>query len=561
MELSSVSLETSGLLRFTIEKTLSYFGKDDDTRKTNDWLRQHIEVGLVRASNVQGIGMTQPIPIDDIYQKTRLYHPKPEKRKKVKSIIDLVKVEDGAVIVAGPGAGKSTLMHWAYLKFLRCENVVPLLFILRLKHGVDDLSRFINELRNTKVTSIKEAKIILLVDGYDEIPIEERKRVSELLVKFLGMQRGVFVLTCRKHYSIIDLQAPHYHIDRFSNRDAKKFARAFFKAHSSENDAGDLISELTEKGFGDFIGSPLMLTLACVLKTGPLPELPKRSIGLLRRALDTLTFRWDEGKGVSRDGKIPLDGDERIRCLMKIAYSFKKPVGREEDALHIIDEHLQQLQRTEISTIQLLEELAQWYGLLVPTSDGEWEFVHRTLHDYLAARYWVESGEFWAHGLIEWDTRAAYAACLVPDATEYLKRALIESPDDIVFAECLANGAAFDSLKVAQSMIERVHNKKTRRCMSYDKSNKHIIVSYKEDIWSNMSTQFLDALIQVASNGANKSHNAILALSLAESLGREIRYKSIDRKDLRGYLFTVSIGDRETVDFRFNDVIEDKKST
>jgi hypothetical protein len=56
-------------------------------------------------------------------------------------------------------------------------------------------------------------------------------------------------------------------------------------------------------------------------------------------------------------------------------------------------------------------------GVLVPAEYQRWQFVHRTIHDYLAARYWVESGEFSISPVRDWNTRASYAACLLPDAS------------------------------------------------------------------------------------------------------------------------------------------------
>jgi hypothetical protein len=41
---------------------------------------------------------------------------------------------------------------------------------------------------------------------------------------------------------------------------------------------------------------------------------------------------------------------------------------------------------------QVLMETARFW-ILVPCEEG-YEFVHRTLHDFLAAQFWVETGEF-----------------------------------------------------------------------------------------------------------------------------------------------------------------------
>ena len=68
-------------------------------------------------------------------------------------------------------------------------------------------------------------------------------------------------------------------------------------------------------------------------------------------------------------------------------------------------------------------ETARFYGILVPC-EGGWEFVHRTLHDFLAAQYWVETGEFARVTSYEWNARTAYAACRMHDSTRILEAAL-----------------------------------------------------------------------------------------------------------------------------------------
>jgi hypothetical protein len=85
----------------------------------------------------------------------------------------------------------------------------------------------------------------------------------------------------------------------------------------------------------------------------------------------------------------------------------------------------------------LLEEMARFYGLLVPVGEDQWQFTHRIIHDYLSARYWVESGKFNPPSVVEWDIHAAYAACLTADATETMILMLKTDRDIPAFVECL----------------------------------------------------------------------------------------------------------------------------
>jgi hypothetical protein len=59
------------------------------------------------------------------------------------------------------------------------------------------------------------------------------------------------------------------------------------------------------------------------------------------------------------------------------------PEGR---ALTIAKEQLDLLQFDKVDPRQVLMETAQFFGVFVPSEEG-WEFVHRTLHDFLAAQF------------------------------------------------------------------------------------------------------------------------------------------------------------------------------
>ena len=62
--------------------------------------------------------------------------------------------------------------------------------------------------------------------------------------------------------------------------------------------------------------------------------------------------------------------------------------------------------------------------VLVPTDGVAWTFVHRTIHEYLAARMMVESGNFTPYEARRNWRRAQYAACFMPDASNFICQAL-----------------------------------------------------------------------------------------------------------------------------------------
>src|SRR4029077_7801435 len=109
-------------------------------------------------------------------------------------------------------------------------------------------------------------------------------------------------------------------------------------------------------------------------------------------------------KGVDRPLKTALDGRDRIQILKLIAYKSKSRHVPERRALTVAREQLDLLQFSKVDPRQVLMETAQFFGIFVHSEEG-WEFVHRTLHDFLAAQYWVETGSFANSTANEWDAR------------------------------------------------------------------------------------------------------------------------------------------------------------
>ena len=355
-----------------------------------------------------------------------------------------------------PGAGKTVLLHYIFGQLTQTKGRVPALFTLRRSGVTDELLKFVEYVVKRKLTVRSGAAFVLLVDGYDEVTATERRAVSEALREYQSLQLGPFFMTCRSYYPIDDPGADYFEIAPFTPQDAREFLVAFAKAYGASVDAEQLLSELSDRGFEDFAAHPLMLALICILRAGPLRALPRTSIGLLRRAVDTLTFRWDESKGIARDSKIPLDGDDRVRCMMSVAFVMKRYFESDIIVQRVTADYLRLQQRNDIPSERLLDEIAQWYGMLIPVADEQWTFAHRTIHDYLAARHWVESGTFASSRVTTWNARAAYAACLLPDATGSIVRALAASADIAAFVECLYNNARFNVEDVSAAILDHL---------------------------------------------------------------------------------------------------------
>jgi hypothetical protein len=486
-----ISIDLGSALSYLEQRILGLFGKDAAGLDWQNRLKDMIRLSAEQARQVQCVGMHTPIPIERIYQPTRLKRSdRPDHEVDAGTLATIGK---DSLIFAGPGWGKTTLLHHLYCELALRQDITPILFTLRWPGVPKDLAEFIERLAHSSSTG---KAVLLLVDGYDEISEEERQDVSRALVLFQSLKRGTFLLTCRTFYHVYEIKAVGYNLSPFRRDDAQRFVRAFSGIYGVPLDEEATIAELEQRGFSEFLAHPLMLTLVCILKTGPNQEIPRRAIGLIRRALETLTFRWDEAKRVRRESYIPLDGEERVRCLMSIAYGMGGLAASSTDVERLIQEHLRLIQVSRVSSVRLLDELAKWYGILVPVDDSRWQFVHRTIQDYLAARYWVESGEFMKAPVQDWNIRAGYAACLLPDATACVARMLSESRDVIAFRECLYNRAPFDVVSVSKMVVSRAEQLGN---YTMEQSKQGIHVNSSDEFFVAASPEFLRSLVEIAS--------------------------------------------------------------
>ena len=528
-----ISVNVGESIGFLWEKFLRVIGRDPETLNLEKWFYELQQVGWSDASYVQCIGMHTPLPLGDIYRPTRLLwqtsyigvENRDGKRQNIQLSSEPVhpdaflRTNTSAAIVAGPGWGKTTFLHYLFLSFIKDKNTLPLLITLRRPGSVNDLMKLVETLgRVDKLT--KGLSVMLLVDGYDEISLELRKKVSLYLNKFKALGLGRIYLSCREFYDIIDLNLPKVKVAPFDETDQMHFVRAFTKAYGSRIEPKSVLSELRSRGLNDLLEHPLLLAMVCIVKSGSLSLHSRSVLALIDRALDTLSFRWDEGKGIAREERFPLDGRARIHCLMRIAYHSSTPQVSDRIVMQYAREQLDMLRWDDLDERQVMLEIARFYGILVPTGGGDWEFVHKTLYDYLGARFMMQTGIFNPEQIKSWNSRLAYAACLGPDATTSMVSAL-RAPDSFpAFVEMLSNDAPFDHSLVANALIKHYENFPQRHF--YENRDSGVVsVQLSADFVGIASTKFLQDVTLICSAKRTKAKDTFFAYAAAELLDRK----------------------------------------
>ena len=559
-----LTIDVGSVYPFLEERVLTLFGKDASSKEWLRTLQKLVRTSATESAYIQCVGMPKPIPIGELYQPTQLVRHSGKGNEEQIEFDELIRERSDAIIFAGAGWGKTTLLHWIYQRMAKSEEIIPVLFTLRRPDVIDTLEMFVTQLesgRNLK----KRRTSLVLVDGYDEIDRERRLRVSAVLERYRSLDMGPFFLTCRPYYDVYDLSAQHCRLAAFSEVDALRFIESFAKAYGSPIDSKMLLDELLGHGLDEFSDHPLMLALVCILRTGPNSSIPRSAIALIKRAIDTLTFRWDEAKGIKRTSDVPLDGEERVRCLMRIAFDMKSLQGSWFHVEKSIQKHVTLLQAKGIDGRVLLQEMIQWYGLIVPVGDDSYQFAHRSIHEFLAARFWVESGAFGSKDPDEWDVRAAYATCLIPDGTAQLQKMLRSGTAAFeAFCECLYNNAPFEMDPVASGVVERT----ARRGYSIKEQQGAVYVSVTDDFFSVAKDDFLRVLTRIGCASGTAAGEAVALCALSELFRRrkllpqellsnmlKNRWREQPKVLIAAQRRTRLIQERELISFRLTSVI------
>ena len=253
-------------LPFLWDKFLSILGKDAATKDLESWFYELQRIGWNDAATVQYIGMHTPLELSDIYRPTKLQWQtlllvmENSAGERVNVSLpthpidphEFMNMNVHAAIIAGPGWGKTTFLHYAFLTFIKSKKTLPLLITLRRNGSVKDLARLVDALGSAP-KMMRGMLVLLLVDGYDEISLENRKKVSISLNKFKALRLGRLYLSCREFYDLVDLNLPKIKVAPFDREDQISYVKSFTKAYGTQLDADALVAELTGRGLKDLL--------------------------------------------------------------------------------------------------------------------------------------------------------------------------------------------------------------------------------------------------------------------------------------------------------------------
>lgn len=311
------------------------------------------------------------------------------------------------------GCGKTMILRHLFLSACNKSSKIPLVIELRKLKGFDgSFKDFVADKvfslklsQNEKIfnSMLKTGKFMFLLDGYDEIAIEQKDALTHSLENFFDCYpQNSYLLTSRPGANAETLERfENYHVCKLSDSQVFEFIdKQLGNVREEDKELGakikDLLAQSKRNPFMRYMSSPLLLSMF-ILTYNEHPELPKHVSSFYYNVFDTLHSKHDaksKAGGYQHDKKSKLSQDEIRRLLeafcfisyMQSTYEFSS------EYLHDILPKLIERLKVNCTVEDIIYDLSVAISILV--QDGtSYVFPHRSLQEYFAASYIAHSRE------------------------------------------------------------------------------------------------------------------------------------------------------------------------
>ena len=343
--------------------------------------------------------------IKDIYLPLTLIQKteKKEFKYKIQSFPKtLLKKYEKLLITDNAGMGKSTLVKKIFLDTIDEKMGIPLLIELRRlskdKKIISEIQEQLNSLAKDFDNSlllelIMEGGFVILLDGYDEIPLSDRETVTSDIQSFITKaSNNIFILTSRPENALNGFgDFLEVKIEPLKKKEAYELLRKYDKQGTVSSLLIKKLDETEMSNISEFLTNPLLVSLLFTAFQHK-QTIPFKKHIFYRQVYDANFESHDLTKGDSytHDKYSKLEIDDFHRVLRHIGFSCLKDNQRIEFNK---DEILALIRKAKTFCVDLnfnesdfLKDLLSTVPLF--TQDGNYfRWAHKSLQEYFAAQF------------------------------------------------------------------------------------------------------------------------------------------------------------------------------
>lgn len=347
-----------------------------------------------------------------------------EKNQKIALEKAVLKGKDHCVILGQPGAGKTTSLKKVCQLLIGEENqsqyIFPILIRLRdlgdissqrpifdqitsiipLQFDFTDnkSNRFIagknDVIEESYYSFLNKVKPIIVLDGFDELKDSQTKEIviKELRKLVQKLTETKIVLSCRTGEFNYELEHSNtYEIAPLTNTQIELFVNKWL---SDKDKANDFLKKVKKSPFADTSIKPLNLAHLCAIynRIGNVPDQPKT---IYRKVVNLLIEEWDEQRSIMRITEFTgFQSDQKFEFLIHLAFYLTITYKTSSFSVSQFKETYNQICSDHNLPIDkassVVKELESHTGLFIESGYEKFEFVHKSIQEYLTAEYLVK---------------------------------------------------------------------------------------------------------------------------------------------------------------------------
>ncbi|MEV6279108.1 NACHT domain-containing protein [Nocardia sp. NPDC051832] len=341
--------------------------------------------------------------------------------------IETILSSESRVLLRGEaGSGKTTLLRWLAITAARgsfsqslseWNGLVPILVVLR-SYSSRALPRLEEMLDNAAgaITGImpsgwvdrqfNASRVLLLVDGVDELLPKERSDVRKWLQQILAIYPTIRVVVTSRPAAasqdwLIDEEFLPISLERMTRDDLSVFIRQWHQAVAVHEKSlpcsleelpdyeRSLVRSLIDREhLYSLASNPLLAAMLCSLNLSRYRQLPRNRMELYQIAVELLVQRRDSDRQVPSATGMALSYAQKRSVLRDLAWRLSDNNRSElglEKAKQYVFAKVASMRQIDVEPQAVMDYLLVRSGILRSPSEGKINFVHRTFQEYLAA--------------------------------------------------------------------------------------------------------------------------------------------------------------------------------
>ncbi|VEB71105.1 Predicted NTPase (NACHT family) [Providencia rustigianii] len=298
-------------------------------------------------------------------------------------------------IVGIAGQGKSTILRKLFQNEIKLNNRIPFFLELRrveegtvldfFKLTLESLGIDVNRSHNHVELLLQSGKIILMLDGFDEVKANSRFEILSQIKELYFRYNCPVIVTSRPETEVCRETS----INNLTVKELDKESQlGILNVLSNQAEFNELSSVISDnRQLKETLKTPILINLLYVCYPY-WDELPSNVVEFYNKLYITLYLKHDRMKSWARERKSSLNTDDSLWCFSALCYFSMKDEVFEFDTITLTKYAKKALNAVSINTKEcelFVDDIINITCLIQQDGLDRYVFLHKSVQEYHAA--------------------------------------------------------------------------------------------------------------------------------------------------------------------------------